>query len=276
MSKVDKLHKLISRNSYPKVNLFLKIVGVRNNYHLLFSRFIRVKNIHDQISFYEKPHRNNEFTISTNLNLSTQENIIYKIYLSLINYLNSQNRQNLVSRINDFFDYYSIEVIKNIPVMAGLGGGSSNGAVFLNMLNEYLNLNLDIHEKIVIVQQVGSDIPFFLYEINSANVSGIGEIVEPFDEVDYDIEIFTPTINCNTGSIYREFRSNFFNITHFENINDWKDTNSRELFIKLKDNREFANDLWNPARIICPELNKIDKEGFLFSGSGSSFFRINI
>ncbi len=262
--------------SYPKVNLFLKIVGIRENYHLIFSRFLRVKSIYDEIKFI--PHQDidnhGKLNIVGNFNFPTEQNIIYKIYKILYSKLDIKNRILLA----DFFDNYQVEVIKRVPMMAGLGGGSSNGATFLNMLNDTLNLNLEINQKISIVREIGSDIPFFLYDIESANVTGVGEIVEEtiLKENNLNIEIYTPDINCNTGAIYREFRTNFFKITNLNDIKDWKYMSSTTLFKELVNKRDYANDLFNPAKNICPDLENFAQSGFLFSGSGSSFFRINL
>lgn len=44
----------MTKKSYAKVNIFLKIVGIRDNYHLIASRFVIVKNLFDTISFIKK------------------------------------------------------------------------------------------------------------------------------------------------------------------------------------------------------------------------------
>ena len=84
------------------------------------------------------------------------------------------------SEVKEFFKKNIVKIDKNIPEFAGLGGGSSNCATFLNMVNQACNLNLSKEELAKIGSNIGADVPFFVYEFDSANVSGIGEIVEEF------------------------------------------------------------------------------------------------
>jgi 4-diphosphocytidyl-2-C-methyl-D-erythritol kinase len=254
--------------SYAKVNLFLKIVGIHGNYHKLFSRFLKVYSLFDVLSF--EKNINQQFFINSNFSFPQEQNIIFQTYLSLLNFLDNSRK----AKVEKFFKSYSVQVVKNIPMMAGLGGGSSNSATFLIMVDEVLNLNLSIQEKSEIVKNLGSDILFFLYEIDSANVFGTGNIIEKFDEDIPKIDVFTPDIKCHTGKIYQEYRKNFFKISNLENLEYLKNMKSTEIFQKIDIN--FANDLFAPAKSICPKLESSFENGYLFSGSGSSFFKLGI
>src|SRR3990167_236874 len=68
----------------------------------------------------------------------------------------------------------TIKITKNIPVAAGLGGGSSNAASVLMGLNKLFNLKLTISDLLPIAEKIGSDVPFFLYN-SPAIVEGRGE-----------------------------------------------------------------------------------------------------
>ena len=252
--------------SYAKINLFLKMVGIRGDYHEIFSRFIRVKSLYDTMSFEE--NKTGKFFIDSDFSFPQEKNIIFHTYSSLLSYLDSEKR--IV--VEEFFKNFSIKIDKRIPMMAGLGGGSSNSATFLNMVDEVLNLQLTLNQKRDIVKNLGSDILFFLYNIDSANVFGTGDIVKIFKEEVLDIEVFTPKIECNTGKIYREFRKNFFNISDINELKYLENISSKEIFKTLS--IEFANDLFQPAESVCPKLKSFRKDGYLFSGSGSSFFKI--
>jgi 4-diphosphocytidyl-2-C-methyl-D-erythritol kinase len=252
--------------SYAKINLFLKIVGIRGNYHEIFSRFIRVHSLYDILSF-EKSEQNS-FFIDSEFSFPQEKNIIHKTYLSLLSYLNKSQKQ----EVEKFFQNYSLKVTKNIPMMAGLGGGSSNSATFLNMVDEVLNINLTLNQKIKIVDKLGSDIIFFLYNINSANVFGTGNIIEIFDEEKLDIEIVTPKIECDTSEVYKIFRKKFYHISDIKDLDYLKLQKSKDIFSDIS--LDFANDLFQPAKYICPKLEKMTKDNYLFSGSGSSFFTI--
>jgi len=253
--------------SYAKINLFLKMVGVRGNYHEIFSRFIKVKSLYDTFSF-EKNIYGEKFYINSTFNFPQEKNIIFHTYRSLLSHLDIEKKV----FVENFFKDFSLKVEKRVPMMAGLGGGSSNAATFLNMIDEVLNLDLSLNQKIEIVKNLGSDIIFFLHNSNSANLYGTGDIVEIFEEDELKIDIFTPKIECNTKSVYQNFRKNFFNISNLTDLEYLKNQKSKDIFQNIS--IDFANDLFKPAQNLCPKLQNIAKDGYLFSGSGSSFFKI--
>lgn len=65
------------------------------------------------------------------------------------------------NELKELFSKKSLKLTKNIPVCAGLGGGSSDCASFLLLMNETLNLKLNLQELINLSIQLGSDIAFF-------------------------------------------------------------------------------------------------------------------
>ena len=250
----------MKEKSYAKVNIFLKIAGKRENYHELVSRFVRVHNLYDTISFVKTSRKAVE--IIGNFSCNLESNTVYKTYNLIKDY----------NGVKDFFENHSIVIEKNIPEFAGLGGGSSNAATFLLMANKYCNLNLSKDKLCKIAVKVGADVPFFVYEYDSANVSGIGEIVENFDEEILNIEVITPKIKCNTGEIFKIFREKFYKTINTEDTKKLFNTKSKDILSTYK--IEEANDLYLPASTAYEELKEYAKNGWFFSGSGSSFFRI--
>jgi len=251
----------MTKKSYAKVNVFLKISGKRGDYHELVSRFARVKNLYDVISFEEK--KCTEFTLEGKFGCETKKNTIFKAYTKLCE---------LFPRVEDFFKNYKVIVEKKIPEFAGLGGGSSNCATFILMVNDICHLNLTKDKMAKIGATIGADVPFFIYEYDSANVTGIGEIVEKFDEELVGIETITPKIECNTGAIFREFRDKFYKEVSKEEATRLLEMKSCDIVKNLS--IEEANDLYLPASSIETELRVFAKDGWFFSGSGSSFFRL--
>lgn len=253
----------MTKKSYAKVNVFLKIVGLKEDYHLINSRFILVKTLFDTVSFIKKDV--DEFTLEGNFSCPLEKNTVFKAYKELEKF----------EGVKEFFKRNIVKIDKNIPEFAGLGGGSSNCATFLNMVNEVCNLKLSKEKLAEIASKIGSDIPFFIYEFNSANVSGVGEIVEEFIEEPLCIELFTPKISCDTGKIYKKYREIFYNKNRVDKdkTKELFDTNSRDILNIFK--IEDANDLYLPAVKLNKELEKFAGDGWFFSGSGSTFFRIN-
>ena len=250
----------MTKKSYAKVNIFLKIVGLRDNYHLIASRFVRVKNLFDTISFIKKDVDN--FSIEGNFSCILEKNTVYKAYKELEKF----------DEVKEFFKKNIVKIDKNIPEFAGLGGGSSNCATFLNMVNQACNLNLSKEELAKIGSNIGADVPFFVYEFDSANVSGIGEIVEEFKEELVDIEVITPKIACDTGKIYKNFREKFYKELNKDEVKELFVTNSKDILKKFSINE--ANDLYFSALDLNDDLKKFEKDNWFFSGSGSSFFKI--
>ena len=249
--------------SYAKVNIFLKITGIRNNYHEIISRFMLVNSLYDELSFSSK--KSEEFKIIGNFSCSMEQNTIYKAYKSLLEYTKSNSLENLMKK-------YAVKVEKNIPAYAGLGGGSSNAATFLKMCNSSLNLELSLNELANIGLKVGADVPFFIYGYQSANVSGIGEVVEEFQENSLEFEIYTPKLEISTPKVYKSYRENFYKPISNLEADSLKVKNSLEVLQTI--NADEANDLFKPALLEYSELKKYYKQGYFFSGSGSSFFKL--
>ena len=188
----------MTQRSYAKVNIFLKIAGKRGNYHELVSRFVRVKSLYDIVKF--EISSCDTFTLEGNFGCDTKQNTIYKAYNKLYK---------LFKNVGEYFKSHKVIVEKYIPEFAGLGGGSSNCATFMIMVNKVCKLGLSKDELSKIGATIGADVPFFIYEYDSANVTGIGEIVEEFDENPLDIEVFTPNINAILAIYLKVLERNF-------------------------------------------------------------------
>lgn len=244
--------------SYPKINLYLKIIGLSKDsktsgFSLLESKFFLVEN--GICDFIEIKESNNDL-IKGDFNCKLESNTIFKAL-------------NALRKIRDF-PKLSIEVEKHIPFGAGLGGGSSNAGVLINTLDSMFDLNLSEKEKTSVSLKVGADVAFFAYGFKSAFVSGIGEVIKTcLDSTNLNFEIFTPSLHCDTKVVYDEFKkcNTFSKSGVFDNLND----------IELLDkHKSELNDLFLPATRIYKELDSISEnlgESWKFSGSGSSFFR---
>lgn len=246
-----------------KVNIFLKITGRRGDYHEILSRFMVVEQLYDLLYFF--PKETPEFAIDGDFACETEQNTIYKAYRALLEATGSAELERLMMT-------HGVGVNKHIPAFAGLGGGSSDAATYLKMCNEVLHLGLSREELASVGMKVGADVPFFVYGYPSANVSGIGEIVVPFDEAPLPIQTRTPPIEISTPAVYRRFRESFYKELPAERYDDFAGTDSAALLNRLS--ADEANDLFEPALSLYPELKEHYRHGWFFSGSGSSFFRI--
>lgn len=252
-----------SYKSYAKVNIFLKISGKKDNYHTIVSRFMRVKNLYDTIELIEDNPKN--FNLLGEFGCKLEKNTMYKAYKLLSKHS---------PYVEKLFSKYTLKVNKNIPEFAGLGGGSSNAASLLNIINEKCELNLSKDELSHIGVKIGADVPFFIYEYDSANVTGIGEIVEKFEEETLNIKTFTPPIQCNTGEIFTLFREKYYKEIQTQESDKLLKNKSEDILSTLS--IDEANDLFLPVKELYPDILKfIKNKTTFFSGSGSSLFWID-
>ena len=249
--------------AFAKVNIFLKITGSRGDYHEIISRFMKVTNLYDELSFIKKDTQ--EFKIVGNFSCTTEQNTIYKAYQALKSFTNSK-------KLEELMQIHAIKVEKSIPAFAGLGGGSSDAATYLKMCNEILDLGLSLDELATIGLKVGADVPFFIYGYDSANVSGIGEIVEEFKEELLEFDVYTPKIEISTPKVYTNYREIFFDPIDDAMVEKFKNTKSLDVLNSMR--IDEVNDLYNPALQEYKDLKDSYKKGYYFSGSGSSFFRV--
>jgi len=253
----------MKQNAYAKVNIFLKITGHKEGYHTLLSRFMKVTHLYDTIEFV--PCKCARFTLEGCGDIHLPSNTIYKAFIALNNHTGDLD-------ILEYFYNHKVVVTKNIPSQAGLGGGSSDGATFMRMVNEVCQLGLDTPTLAKIGATIGADFPFFIYDYESANVSGFGEVVEAFDERPLSFDIYTPPIGCDTSHVYRRFKNQLLPHIKPSSFVGWETTPSHQLLQNLSPTT--ANDLYNAALIEYPKLKRYHQEGWFFSGSGSSFFRV--
>ena len=100
-----------------------------------------------------------------------------------------------------------LELAKKIPIGAGLGGGSSDAAATLVLLDVLWGLHLEPSELRELAAEIGSDVPFFLTG-GLAFATGRGEIIQPLpDLVDCGVVVCTPPIEVATADVYDRFAS---------------------------------------------------------------------
>ncbi len=253
-----------SIKAHAKVNIFLKITGHKDGYHTLLSRFVRVEDLYDTITF--EPCGCDTFTIEGCDDVETKSNTIYKAYSTLLEYSSSKE-------LSNFFTKHKVVVRKQIPSQAGLGGGSSDAAAFMRLINEVCKLQISTEELSKIGSTIGADLPFFIYNYSSANVRGFGEIVEHFEEAPLEFELFTPDIRCDTTEVYKTFHKYLLRNIDLTSFFGWDKIDSRTLLNLIHDPISL-NDLYAAALATYPELENLDTKDWFFSGSGSTFFRL--
>jgi len=96
-----------------------------------------------------------------------------------------------------------ISLIKNIPVAAGLGGGSSDAASVLMGINELLQLDLSDQRLMEIGVKLGADVPFFIFK-KTALAEGIGEALTAMPEMPAAwVLLVNPGVHVSTAWVYK-------------------------------------------------------------------------
>ena len=260
---------MIIKKSPCKINLFLDIKSKREDgYHLIESLFHTI-DLFDIIKIEE----NEEFKISTSgkykLNDNEEDNIVAKIFYHFKNEVGLKKN-------------YKINIEKNIPTGAGLGGGSSNAATMIKFFWEELNIKPD-SRLIESFSKFGADIPFFI-KGGLSWVSGIGEKIYSFDfTLPYKIILIFPNINVSTKLAYSKFTENDFNksdILYIKNLlEDFAIKNKEINFEDLYSHTYniFEKNVFNIEPKIKEYKEKAENEikrKICMSGSGSSLFTL--
>jgi 4-diphosphocytidyl-2-C-methyl-D-erythritol kinase len=163
-----------------------------------------------------------------------------------------------------------IDIVKNIPVAAGLGGGSSDAASVLMGMNELLRLGLSDQRLMEIGVTLGADVPFFIFK-KTALAEGIGENLSAMPKMPSAwILLVNPCIHVSTAWVYKNLL-----LTNRGELNKLPDS-----YLGLKDVCSIlSNDLETvtiPAfpviAMIKNEMMKFGALGSMMSGSGPTVF----
>ncbi len=176
--------------------------------------------------------------------------------------------------LNYQFDLPALEIHlkKNIPIGAGLGGGSADAAFTLKALNEGFMLGLSIEELEALALQLGSDCPFFIQN-KPAIAKGRGELLD--HSIDLDIKgnllVVVPPVHISTAKAYSLIKPN-----------DDREELAELLKLPLSDwQGRVVNDF---EEVLCSEVEELNElrnmliesaaDYVSMSGSGSAFFAI--
>ncbi len=234
-----------------KVNLFFHITSKRNDgYHLIDSLMIFTQDIYDLIE------------------LEPTENTYTKTVGEFAHLLQDENDNLINKAIHNFSSkqQYHCRLVKNIPIGAGLGGGSSDAAIVAKFLNKQLHNNE--------LAKLGADLPICYYA-KPAFCGGIGELITPIE--DFPL-IYLVLVNPKKALLTKDIFKLNANISTPKTIHP--------IFKNVEQLIEFllplSNDLTDAAMHLMPEIKEIleligIQEGCRISrmsGSGPTCFGI--
>ncbi|WP_343154402.1 4-(cytidine 5'-diphospho)-2-C-methyl-D-erythritol kinase [Buchnera aphidicola] len=186
-----------------KINLFLYVTGIRSDgYHYIQSLF-QFLNYGDTLKIIPNNTGNIELFFEKKLFLNS-ENIIIKAANLLKSKALNYKKTNCITLGAKIF------LNKKIPIGSGLGGGSSNAATVLIVLNKLWKTKFTLQELAEFGLEIGSDIPAFVIGKTSI-VEGIGEILHPIQRKEKWYLVVYPEIHILTKNIFSSFLLNSSN-----------------------------------------------------------------
>ena len=147
-----------------KINLTLDILGKRSDHYHDIQGYVAFLDLHDELIINHSEKLLVSFDNPFDENVSAKSNTILKLYNYLCNYFPNLSQ-------------YKVHVKKNIPISAGLGGGSCDAAALMRYLISDSEINMDQISIESLAKDVGADVPCCLLNRPSF-ISGIGEIIQ--------------------------------------------------------------------------------------------------
>ena len=232
-------------NSPAKLNLNLSVLRKRiDGMHEIKTRF-QLINLSDEVLI--KKTSSKSISVKTNLapSIENKKNIVFSAIKLLSDHIGKEI-------------HCEVDIVKNIPLGGGLGGGSSNAATTLIGINFLFELGLTSKELMKLGEKLGADVPFFIFGKN-AFASGIGEILsEDNKNIDDKYLLLFPQIHSSTKELFSKWDG--LNKSAQKSLLDNEENSFLPIF--LDQNRE--------VKIIFHELCK--NNSFKLSGTGSTIF----
>lgn len=246
-----------------KINLFLEVLGKRpDGFHELETVMHSV-DLYDRLEI-RRISGNPKYQISGRDTGPLEDNLVVKAVRLFNTCLNTSHS-------------FEIHLEKRIPVGAGLGGGSSDGAAVLFGCNELTEKPLSYDKLSSLAAELGSDVPFFLH-CGTAVCRGRGEIVETITGIPaMTFILFYPGLSISTRKVYENLNLGLTNPKKTSRLFDVIFSSGKVVDI----NTCIFNRLEQAALETAPELiaarEKVNKLGYRnlhLSGTGSSFFQV--
>ncbi|MCR5584725.1 MAG: 4-(cytidine 5'-diphospho)-2-C-methyl-D-erythritol kinase [Lachnospiraceae bacterium] len=262
-----------SFNANAKLNLILDVIKKREDGYHDISSVMQSICLHDVITVSAEASEKKEIKVSCSNagDFSSvkwdESNLVYKAAALMLTESEKMGKSPVK---------VSIEVEKNIPAGAGMGGGSADAATVLKALNEMLSLGLSEEKLCQMGAKLGADVPFCIIG-GTALCEGIGERITPLPfPGPVPCVILKPEVSLGTREMYE--------ITdEFIDSSEHPSTDYMETALLSGRTRDFfsacSNFMEEAAVRMCPEINVLKRllkeagaEVSMMTGSGSAVF----
>ena len=254
----------ITRKAYAKVNLGLDVTGKRDDGYHIVRMIMQNVDIYDTLTFRD----NDDGTISLKASSDTiptdKTNLICKVAYQL-------------KELYGVKKGVDIELIKRIPVAAGMAGGSTDGAAAYLALNELWELGLSKEELCRLAVKLGADIPYCIMG-GTALAEGIGEELTPLKDMpECFIVVAKPAIAVSTGWVYTELDGREIkNHPDIDGIRkSLEEGNLKDMCLKIEN---VLEDVTTSKYTVIKDIEKILEDAgairAFMTGSGPTVFAI--
>lgn len=250
--------------AYAKINIYLDVLSKREDgYHDLDMVMLPLE-LHDSIDFEYVPFLQDCYITCDHVEL--KETKYNSINLTIKEMRNKYN----------FKENYSVLVHKEIPICAGMGGGSSNAAATIKGLSSLLKIKMKPEEELEIATKIGADVPYCLIN-KPAHVEGIGEKVTVIKmKKQYHVIVIKPTLGLSTQKVFLESDKEKYEHGNINNVITALENGDDDLL-----STSMFNALEKTSIRLVPEIQEIKdmfkNDGFkmvLMTGSGSCVFAL--
>jgi 4-diphosphocytidyl-2-C-methyl-D-erythritol kinase len=247
--------------AYAKINISLDVIGKRDDGYHFLKMIMQNIDLYDHI-IVEKAYKGINLICNKPYIPRDEKNLAYK-----------------AAKI--FFEHYNINggaminIRKNIPVAAGLAGGSTDAAAVLKCLRDLYAPNLDDTQLMELGLKIGADVPYCILG-GTALCEGVGEIITPLVPFkNYILVLVKPSFGVSTKEVYTSL--------DIKKIYRHPDTDSIITAMSEGNIMYVANNMKNilenvtlkkhqSLKEIKKEMLKMDALGALMSGSGPTVF----
>lgn len=216
--------------AYAKINLILDVLEKRADGYHNIDFLMTCVDLYDEVEVIKNSE--NDIEVIGNEKLSNKDNLAYKALMLLDSKFSLKNK-------------YKIIIKKNIPVAAGMAGGSTDCAAVLKLINIEENLQLSLEDLVSLGMELGSDVGFCIYS-KLAHVEGIGEKISIIDRAipKSSVLVINPGIELSTKKVYESYIYEYSKKVEIENI------------IKYPDYEQFYSSLRNDLEKVSVNLEK--------------------
>ena len=253
---------MITEKAYAKINLSLDVTGKRPDGYHEVRMIMQTVDISDTLTF-EKTDEGISIDVGGSDLPVDEDNLIYKAAKA-------------VTDKCGITEGVKISLDKNIPIAAGMAGGSSDAAATLRGVNRLFDCGLSMDELRELGVKIGADVPYCV-EGGTVLAEGIGEKLTKLTQLpEYSLAVAKPEKGVSTGNIYKALDEIFDSIAHpdVDAMLDSMKTCTGTGFLKY-----LGNVLEYVTEPRCPEITQIKKIfddrgsiGTLMTGSGPTVF----